>query len=1172
MAVNVYEDFDTESFIINNIKLRVNPTDVTLFADNAVYSETYLRSKAVFSFRSKHAREKVILTLPISISVTDTTNDENAIYSREDGLRLLSQLSNYPFCFIKSSRIKSYVAPLGGVSSTDFLMFGVQQLTVTQDMSVPDVLFLEVHLVFNNFAPLLRDFKFKDFSQVTEYPSQSDMFNQAFAELEGNRKDVDALLEQLQNLLGDSQKSGSAYVDGSLPYGTTVILAPKVSEEEENSLMEHPVDYSTLLSETKVFEITASDGTSTYNADFLSAVDSEEPKKSVVQKKKFKVAWTAPSDLSFGGVAAIQRVKITRYNKLARHFISAHKHPVLQYMGRQPSTVELSYKVNSSDVYKENISSIIAAYSHLFNMLDFNSLTYPEATAYNTLKIRSIAAQAVGLKNIVPNQKHISSTSNEQGVETLNISLIESDIEDFMKISRPILGREVSSTSSANAFKEAVVLTYLDKLAANYSVVTKNLYSDKFLEVYNSEYKEVYATFFKAMGNTYEAILSEFVGGAVGGKETAPGRGYNEIGYINSNFSNLANNFTDNVTITRDMRPVASILASRIRYRNILKKSNSAQKQQIGDKTKAINVEFEGEGTKSVIPADNYKQAGVADNSISVMFEQITKMAQLGDSAAKSSVETHKTDSVNVNNARVTSYSGSNFKEFDLEYLKAEGGGTDPMYFVEPYYHMTHAELQAAYQLVNENYKASVDDVLSSTSSLGEASDISAYNFASPVLTPKNIDEQGYSKEEGTGFHVDAMGNQSEGTDSDDYQGTAGGNYGLVTGGAAAGKFTDWNALTGLSADQQYVKKSIATAVNNSTIVEAKDKASWIVFLTQLSGKESGLTTGAVSPTGPVGPFQFTLGTGQAYGLSSTDRKDPIKATHAALKLLSDVRKGYLKDGYTDWIDPYFGFNLGEAPGRNLLSAIKKGTDLGDKTKKQIIRQNIAGISESMPKKDIARLYYNHMISTFAPMNKHMNVGAAPKTVEKVEANAGVKKETTPKTVTREDIAKSFVKVTYLDKPELGPLAHSFFVAYNGKQYKIQIRDMNSPFPPIQNCRMTMKDSNREVLYTRKAQPFGTDALNKIKELTKGGFYVEKAALTAKGFGVSAAYDLNYKDICKLMVEYGLSFPQPGSPYANIKSNFYLGKTKQDYPSAYDAKYLALAKKYSEGDKSVRFT
>lgn len=1167
MSTKVYEDFDSESFIINNIKLRVNPTDVTLFADNAIYSETYLRSKAVFSYRSKHSREKVILTLPISVSVTSASNDENALYSREDGLRLLSQLVNYPFCYIRSSRIKSYIAPLGGVSTTDFLMMGVQQLTLIQDMSIPDVLFVEVHLVFNNFSPLLKNFKFKDYTKVVEIPSQSDMFNEAFSELETNKKDVDTLLEQLKTLIGDELKSGSAYVDSSLPYGTTVILAPKISEIGENALNEGSIDYSTLTMETKEFEVTASDGSAATNLEFLSSVDSENGATPSV-KKKFQVAWTAPSDLSFGGVSALQRVKITRYNRLARHFVSSHKHPILQYMGRQPATVELSYKINSSEVYKENVSSIIAAYTHLFNIIDFNSIVYPEATAYNTLKIRSIGAQALGVTNLVPNQKHISSSSNEQGIEVLNITLIESSIEEFMQISRPVLGRTALGDSVANLYKEAVVLAYLDKLAVNTAIVTNNLYSSSSFRVYDSNYKNIYKIFFNSMSSAYDGIISEFTGGATGGRIVT------SSGMVSNNFRLLAENYTDMPTILRDAKSLAIVLKSVITERNVYKNKTEKERMALASKLKTVEVDFGSEGVKTIKFAENFKKAGLVDMQIGNMYTQISKMAELGDTAATLSMSANKSETSLINEARVTNYTGNNFKEFNLSLLKGEGGAASPMYFIEPYFHMNPSDMLAAYDMVDKSYKSSIDEVLTSQSDLFNSSVQSDYNFVSPILTPKEIEEYSYSAHEDGENRVDVLGNPITGGD---YQGTQGGNYGLIGGSGG----TDWNAATGLTAVQQKAIVSIKEGVAKSSLIAEKDKKNWTVFLIQVAGVESGLGLGIKSHSGALGLFQITGKTAKGLGYTSDQvlNNFPI-ATEAAIKYFTGpIKTVTTRNGWSKWVDLFLCYNLGVGGGESFLKANYNGSELTKGDIGRIETQKVANINgSSIPdKRKLTKAYYNHIVNKFHPMNVHMNAegkknaASADRGIE-IKPEEAVKNEKITN-ASKEDIAKDFVKVSYKAKPSEVVLAHSFFVTYNGKEYKIQIKGITTPYPEIPNRKLVLKNyNNRTLIYIRNSQPFGASAMQQMIKTVTGGFYVERKALVEGAVGQTVAYNLNYKDIAGIMVELGLAMPVQGTVYAKLPpSRFNMKANAQKDPASYDADYKAMAVKFANGDTKIRF-
>ena len=43
-----------EVFIINDIEMEINPSDIQVMDDNWVMEDSYLRSKAVFCYRSKY--------------------------------------------------------------------------------------------------------------------------------------------------------------------------------------------------------------------------------------------------------------------------------------------------------------------------------------------------------------------------------------------------------------------------------------------------------------------------------------------------------------------------------------------------------------------------------------------------------------------------------------------------------------------------------------------------------------------------------------------------------------------------------------------------------------------------------------------------------------------------------------------------------------------------------------------------------------------------------------------------------------------------------------------------------------------------------------------------------------------------------------------------------------
>ncbi|TFG42242.1 MAG: lytic transglycosylase, partial [Bacteroidia bacterium] len=89
---------------------------------------------------------------------------------------------------------------------------------------------------------------------------------------------------------------------------------------------------------------------------------------------------------------------------------------------------------------------------------------------------------------------------------------------------------------------------------------------------------------------------------------------------------------------------------------------------------------------------------------------------------------------------------------------------------------------------------------------------------------------------------------------------------------------------------------------------------------------ESALNANAVSRVGATGLWQFMYSTGRMYGLNVNslvdDRRDPVKATHAAAKYIRDLYKIY-----NDWILVIAAYNCG--PG-NVNKAIRRSGNKKD--------------------------------------------------------------------------------------------------------------------------------------------------------------------------------------------------------------------------------------------------
>lgn len=157
-----------ELFQINDILLEVNPSDIKVLDDNYVVEESYLRSTAVYANRSRYAATKIAITIPLEMSDTFLTSLDKVNYATlPNNFKLVCQLSNYPFCFIKSKRISTYVN-VPSKSATGFMIFAVSEINLVSRAEASNILFLEMVLVFFNHTPFIRDFRFLKYFSLSE--------------------------------------------------------------------------------------------------------------------------------------------------------------------------------------------------------------------------------------------------------------------------------------------------------------------------------------------------------------------------------------------------------------------------------------------------------------------------------------------------------------------------------------------------------------------------------------------------------------------------------------------------------------------------------------------------------------------------------------------------------------------------------------------------------------------------------------------------------------------------------------------------------------------------------------------------------------------------------------------------------------------------------------------
>lgn len=557
-----------EVFLINDIDMNIGPSDIQVVDDNWVMEESYIRSKAVFCFRSKYSATKVTINIPFQITYLDEDSKEG-VNNTFNCIKLITELNAYPFCFIKNHRLKTYISPTSS-SATGYMMFAVDEIGIVQDSKASNMVFLELVLQFFNHQPLISDFEFRSNLPI----SLSDIVGMDLADQESGEvgdKDVSytgkTLVKDIAPIVVSSLSDSVAwksYINPKVvkvfntmqeqglfdvvnenpsvvhPMMSVKLLAPQMSiitqglentddgiligpntrvitvtdttkydngsfenlintmtkQDFSNSVFEKEESVETLNSEMelksgnlKYEDHVASIGNAaknkaqsvfkTLDEKQLAENQLKENGKAVSLKEAYEnqqlkntvdgtdkkaadpsnpnnskdvfIQWVGKDiqQLSMG----IQTIEVRRKNRIVSHQIGAFKHPIIQYLGKYPTTVTLSMASVNYDVYKNEDYPTDVFIKQILNILDYNRATVPEAEAYNFIKVHSLGTILLDSEAYLPAQNIVSASANQQGVENIVYSLVEGDLTEFLEQSKVEASGKLSSKSESKVIE-----------------------------------------------------------------------------------------------------------------------------------------------------------------------------------------------------------------------------------------------------------------------------------------------------------------------------------------------------------------------------------------------------------------------------------------------------------------------------------------------------------------------------------------------------------------------------------------------------------------------------------------------------------------------------------------------------------------------------------------------
>ena len=398
---------ETEVISINNLRLVVNPTDIISRQKRRIIEEEYIRENSVFAHMGRYAEANftIILQFNIDDQIKEMVSPDNLpIY-----IKLLCQLNNFPFLYIKSDRLKSYLTQTS-TSNIEEMIFGLEAYTLRFSAQANNIITLKLDIKYFNYTPFAQTASFYRMTEDSAQPERtrlvggisnieyvpevldsildSELFDRYFA------SDYTKMFHRLKTYQNSEDDSNDKYI------GQTKIRSPQFfNEEPENG------------NDFKKVTITELDDKNQLTTGYIYAVWKDFGEFSVIGDRR----------------SPITEISITRYNNFASHSMTAWAYPVLQYMGKGATSLDMQFSENSLDGYS------LKYLKTMLGQLDTNQLDNYKYSQYNILKIDNIVVDLMPMLGFVLDNETIKSSSVMQEVDTAFFRFIGKDISNLLK-------------------------------------------------------------------------------------------------------------------------------------------------------------------------------------------------------------------------------------------------------------------------------------------------------------------------------------------------------------------------------------------------------------------------------------------------------------------------------------------------------------------------------------------------------------------------------------------------------------------------------------------------------------------------------------------------------------------------------------------------------------------
>lgn len=413
-----------EEFIINDIILRVNATDIQVFDQKFTDSYSAIRNNSTYSISSNASIATYVSTLAFDL------DNEDDLFNL---VKLCTQLCKYPFLFIKSQRIDQFI-PSVSKSINSYNIFAVKEWSIRHDSRAKNAIFVTIDMHYFNYVPYIKDFRFLDYALIDSSNTRTDNVASKKASL----LSVDNLYESkiFQDYFASDfnikKEKTDIAIKSIIGSSHEIIFGSPEIIKAEGENAKKPIDIINSNIEYAGFE--------DQDTILVSYVNDNRQSSSSVEGELLNY-WicyrdmpiTLISDGDGNKIFDVQAMTITKKNNIVANQLQMYREPFIQYLGKSPAIMTVDISINNSEFEYSD-------FGHDANLKPYEILAHELRKAetfkvvggnklpFKSLRIRSLLNILADSNYFIIDSESSIESADDQGRQGITLNFVESDI------------------------------------------------------------------------------------------------------------------------------------------------------------------------------------------------------------------------------------------------------------------------------------------------------------------------------------------------------------------------------------------------------------------------------------------------------------------------------------------------------------------------------------------------------------------------------------------------------------------------------------------------------------------------------------------------------------------------------------------------------------------------